>query len=238
MIIKEVHKESGTEIGIVCEKRLYRGESKYQKIEVFSSKYYGNVLRLDDCFMMTEKNSDQYHQNCLKIIKKSRYQNILIVGGGDFGIAKLITETIDFTSLNVVEIDKDVITVCRKFFPLNFKMSQKYKERINIIVDDGFDWLSSYKKNKFDLVILDCTDPDTQANTLYSEAFYKLVEKNMKKNALFIQQSGSPLLNYNNQINLMVKNLKKIGFINIRTNQFPMPIYPLGTWSFTHCKKA
>ncbi len=238
MIVKEIHKESGTEIGIVCKKRLYHCKSKYQKIEVFSSKYFGNILRLDNCFMMTEKNSDQYHHNCLNIIKKNRYQNILIIGGGDFGIAKLVTENINFSSLNIVEIDENVMTVCRKYFPLNFKINQKLSKRINIIIDDGFDWLNNYKKNKFDLVILDCTDPDTQANSLYSKAFYKLVAENMKKNALFIQQSGSPLLSDKSLILYMIANLRKTGFMNIQTKCFPMPIYPLGTWSFTYCKKA
>ena len=102
----------------------------------------------------------------------------------------------------------------------------------------GYKWLKEYKDNPLDLVIVDCTDPDTAANVLYSSKFYKLVSKKIKKNGIFIQQSGSPLIHQDVLIKPMIRKLKKNSFNNIRVVQFPMPIYPSGSWSFTACKKV
>ena len=58
MLVKEYCKKSNTFFGIDCQKLLYSAKSKFQKIKVYSSKIFGNVLMLDSCFMITEKCSD------------------------------------------------------------------------------------------------------------------------------------------------------------------------------------
>ena len=39
-----------------------------KKIEVLKTKYYGNAMYLDGCFMLSEKNQDYYHEECIKLI--------------------------------------------------------------------------------------------------------------------------------------------------------------------------
>ena len=137
-----------------------------------------------------------------------------------------------------MEIDLDVVKCCKKFFALNYKFEKHEHEKVNLVIDDGYKWLKKYKDNPLDLIIVDCTDPDTAANVLYSSKFYKLVSNKIKKNGIFIQQSGSPLIHQDVLIKPMISKLKKNSFQNIRGVQFPMPIYPSGSWSFTACKKV
>ena len=124
MLVKEFNKDTNTYFAIECQKRLYKKKSKYQKIEIYASKYYGNVLLLEDCFMLTEKNSDQYKEICISIIPKRILSNVLIIGGGDFEIAKHLLKNRTIKKLNIVEIDYDVVKSCRKFFPLNYKLNK------------------------------------------------------------------------------------------------------------------
>ncbi len=63
MLVKEFNKDTKTFFAIECQKRLYKKISKYQKIEIYSSIYYGNILLLQDCFMLTEKNSNQHKES-------------------------------------------------------------------------------------------------------------------------------------------------------------------------------
>ena len=58
---------SGTSIGVEYEKYLYKCQSKYQNIEVIKTHIYGNVLYLDGCFMLSEKNQDYYHNECVDL---------------------------------------------------------------------------------------------------------------------------------------------------------------------------
>lgn len=238
MLVKEFNKDTKTYFAIECQSRLYKKKSKHQKIEIYSSKYYGNILLIDGCFMLTERKSDQYKETCIKIINKQRLDNILIIGGGDFEIAKQLFRNKIVGKLNIVEIDYEVVNSCKRFFPLNYKLKKNEYEKINLVIDDGYEWLKKYNDKPFDLVIVDCTDPDTSASVLFSSGFYKVVSNKIKKNGTFIQQSGSPLIHQNILIKPMIKKLEKNLFNNIRTIQFPMPIYPSGSWSFTVCKKV
>ena len=239
MLVKEYNKESGTQFGIECEKLLYKAKSKFQNIKVYKSKKYGNILMLDDCFMLTEKGNDQYHNKCISLIgKKSRSLDVLIIGGRDFGLIKELFKNLNINSLNLVEIDNQVINISRKFFPKFFKLNKKSKDKVNILIEDGYEWIKNNNTIKFDVIIIDCTDPNLIAKKLYSEKFYKNIFNNLKNNGQLIQQSGSPYLDEKKIIIPTKKKLGKIGFKDISLHEFSMPIYPLGLWSFIQCKKA
>ncbi len=238
MLVKEFNNDTKTYFAVECYSRLYKKKSKYQKIEVYSSEYYGNILLLEDCFMLTEKKCNQYKETCVNIIDKRKLNNILIIGGGDFEIAKQLFRSKTVVKLNIVEIDYEVVKACKKFFSSNYKFKKNQGNKINLAIDDGYKWLKEYRADPFDVVIVDCTDPGTSANILYSSGFYKLVYSKLKKNGVFIQQSGSPLIHQNNLIKPMSKKLEKSSFSYIKTVEFPMPIYPSGLWSFTICKKV
>ena len=239
MLVKEYNKESGTQFGIECEKLLYKAKSKFQNIKVYKSKKYGNILMLDDCFMLTEKGNDQYHNKCISLIgKKSRSLDVLIIGGGDFGLIKGLFEKLNVNSINLVEIDNQVINISREFFPSFFKLNKKFKNKINTLIEDGYEWIKNNNTLKFDVIIIDCTDPNLIAKKLYSEQFYKNIFNNLKNNGQLIQQSGSPYLDEKKIIIPTKKKLGKIGFKDISLHEFSMPIYPLGLWSFIQGKKA
>jgi spermidine synthase len=239
MLVKEYNKESGTQFSIECEKLLYKAKSKFQNIKVYKSKKYGNILMLDNCFMLTEKGNDQYHNKCISLIsKKLKNIDILIIGGGDFGLVKGLFGKLSINSLNLVEIDDQVINVSRKFFSSFFKLNKNSQNKTNILIEDGYEWVKNNNTLKFDVVIVDCTDPNLIAKKLYSEKFYKNIFNNLKSNGQLIQQSGSPCLDERKIIIPTKKKLDKIGFKDISLHEFSMPIYPLGLWSFIQCKKA
>jgi spermidine synthase len=106
------------------------------------------------------------------------------------------------------------------------------------LIEDGYEWVKNNNTLKFDVIIVDCPDPNLIAKKLYSEKFYKRVFNNLKGNGVLIQQSGSPYLDEKKIIAPTKKKLDKIGFKDISLYEFSMPIYPLGVWSFIKCKKA
>lgn len=239
MLVKEYNKESETEFGIKCQKLLYKKNSKFQNIKVYESKKYGNILMLDDCFMLTEKNNDQYHNKCVSLIdNKGKGLDLLIIGGGDYGIIKGLFKSLNIKSIKIVEIDEAVLTVCKRFFPSFYKLKKEFKNRIDVTINDGYEWVKNNKSFKYDVIIIDCTDPNLIAEKLYSTYFYKNIYKNLKNEGILIQQSGSPYLDERKLIRPTFNKLKKNGFKEISLHKFNMPIYPLGLWSFIKCKKA
>ena len=131
---------SDTSIGVKYEKYLYKCQSKYQNIEVIKTNIYGNVLYLYGCFMLSEKNQDNYHNQCINLTPKIS-KNILIIGGGDYGIASLLIRRNKNTKITIVEIDKKVVEISKEYFPKHFKLSNQQLKNIDLIIDDGIIFL-------------------------------------------------------------------------------------------------
>lgn len=225
-----------TSVGIEYEKYLCQCQSKYQKIEVLKTKYYGNAMYLDGCFMLSEKNQNYYHEECIKLVPK-KAKKILIIGGGDCGIAKLILNKLLVNKIDVVEIDKQVVDVSKKYFSNNFNYKKGEKKKINIIIEDGYEFLKT-SQEKYNCIIIDSTDPVHQAKVLFSKRFLQKCYMSLTKMGVIIQQSGSPLKDTKNIIKPLKSKYKDLGFINNNVVSFSMPLYPTGTWSFMSAKRA
>tara|TARA_X000001036_G_scaffold97572_1_gene90457 strand:- start:166 stop:888 length:723 start_codon:yes stop_codon:yes gene_type:complete len=227
---------SGTSIGLEYEKYLYGCQSKFQNIEVIKTRKYGNALYLDGCFMLSETNQDYYHNTCLDLTNM-KSKKILIIGGGDYGIASMLVRRNSATRITVVEIDEKVVWVSKKYFPEHFKLTRSQLKNIKLIIEDGMFFLKN-NLNKYDCIIIDSTDPVGQAKILYSKNFIKLCNASLIKGGTLIQQSGSPINDMKSLIKPLVKKYDDIGMKKIILSSFPMPLYPSGTWCFISAKRA
>lgn len=227
---------TGTSIGVEYEKYLHQSQSKYQYIEIIDSRNYGNVMYLDGCFMLSEKNQHYYHDECISLIPSSA-KNLLVIGGGDNAIASRLATKKEVSSIEVVEIDVDIVNISKKYFPKHFELSSKSADKINIVIQDGMYYIKKCIK-KFDCIVIDSTDPVDSSKVLFSELFLEKCFKALKSGGLLIQQSGSPIKDVDHIINPLKKKYKKIGFRKVNLHCFPMPLYPTGTWSFLSAKRA
>ena len=235
-IYYEHDEASGTSIGVKYEKYLYRCQSKFQNIEVIKTHNYGNALYLDGCFMLSEINQDHYHDMCLDLTPK-KSKNILIIGGGDYGIASMLIRRNSEIKITIVEIDDKVVQVSKKYFPNHFKFTKKQLNNIKLIIEDGSVFIKN-NHTKYDCIIIDSTDPVGQAKVLYSKNFIKLCNNSLKKGGTLIQQSGSPINDMKCLIKPLVKKYNDIGMKKIILSSFSMPLYPTGTWCFISAKRA
>jgi spermidine synthase len=64
--------------------------------------------------------------------------------------------------------------------------------RMRIELGDGFETVRNCRE-KFDLVVLDLTDPDTPAFHLYSEEFFRLCQRVLNPGGLMTMHLGSPV---------------------------------------------
>ena len=240
MNIKKIYYEhddsTSTSIGVEYEKYLHQSQSKYQKVEVLSTKKYGNVLYLDGCFMLSEKNQDYYHHECINLVPMT-CKNILIIGGGDYGIAAQLVKREIIRNITIVEIDSRVIEISKKFFPKNFQQNKSETKRIKLVQNDGMLFLKN-NRIKFNCIIIDSTDPVGFAKVLFSKGFISKCYAALSPNGIIIQQSGSPIKDMRKIIKPLTKKYLELKFKKIQLTSFPMPLYPTGTWSFVSAKRA
>ena len=87
------------------------------------------------------------------------------------------------------------------------------------------------------MIIIDSTDPIGPAEGLFSEAFYRDCLHALRPGGFLVQQSESPLLHMK-ILRDMHTAMGAAGYADVKTLQFPQPVYPSGWWSATMARKG
>ncbi|MDP4007439.1 MAG: polyamine aminopropyltransferase [bacterium] len=219
-----------TKIGFRVKKGLYSGKSSYQKIHIFDLYFYGKTLFLDRVLQTAEKDEFIYHEMLCQapLFVHSSPRRVLIVGGGDGGSLEEVLKHISVQEAWMVEIDKKVVDISRKYLPSISKNAFQDK-RAHLIYGDGKEFITK-REDFFDVVILDLSDPGGPARNLISQKFYDSVKRSLHKNGIVSIQLGS-LTTQPGLITLIKRRLQKVfRFVQIRGAV--VPSYQAGLYSF------
>ncbi|MBD3241848.1 MAG: hypothetical protein GF331_14765, partial [Chitinivibrionales bacterium] len=176
-------------------KTLYRGRSRFQKIELIDTDEFGNVLLLDDITQVAEKNDYQYHEPMVHpaLCCHPRPADILVIGGGDGGILREVLKHRTVRSVTFVELDEKVVEFSRKYLS-SLNKGAFDDPRVETVFSDGRAFVEQNPK-RFDVVIMDMTDPFGPSRMLYTREFYRAVKRSFKNtNGIFTMHSESPVV--------------------------------------------
>jgi spermidine synthase len=211
------------------EKILYKGKSKYQEIMVFENPYFGRMLILDGIVQLTERDEFFYHEMLTHVLMHAHPdpKTVVVIGGGDGGTVREVLKHKCVEKLYFVEIDKEVIEVSKKFFPT---VSCSVEDpRVEIKNMDGAEFVKS-RTSEIDLVIVDSTDPIGFARTLFSDEFFKSVNKALKAEGMYVTHSESLLLHPD--IVTEVQQTLQGAFPVVDLYTAPIATYPGNWWTF------
>lgn len=220
--------------GIAIERveTLFKDNSPYQEVEIFKSKGLGNVLTLDGLMMTTERDEFFYHEmiSHIPLIAHNNPENILVIGGGDGGTVREVLKHKSVKSVDMCEIDGMVIEASKRFLPT---IASKLDDpKVTVYVEDAIEFIKN-KKNCYDVVLIDSTDPMGPGEGLFTEEFYTNVKNSLKSGGIVVPQSESPFANVV-EMGKMYKLLRKV-FKNVAPYCGPIPTYPGGYWSWAFC---
>ncbi len=230
-------KECGTAFSLETKNKLHEEQTTYQKIEIYSTKSFGNLMVIDGFVMLTERDNFIYHEMLTHpaLFSHPKPDNILIIGGGDCGTLREVTKHDRVKKITQVEIDKRVTDLSYKYFP---KLCEKNNDtRVELIFNDAIKWVKNAEDNFLDLIIVDSTDPIGPAEGLFSTAFYKDCMRILKTDGLLVQQSESPLAHLESIIKPMHQCMHQAGFNHTQLLYFPVASYPTGWWTATIASK-
>tara|TARA_X000000950_G_scaffold28057_1_gene30198 strand:+ start:748 stop:1572 length:825 start_codon:yes stop_codon:yes gene_type:complete len=194
---------------IKIKNRLINKKSNFQKIEIFDTLTYGRVLALDGVIQVTEKDEYAYsemlvHPAMQALAKKAN--KILIIGGGDGAVAEEVLKYHYVKNIDLVDIDKEVIDLSKKYFK-KINNNSLINKKLKLFYEDAFNFIDK-NKNSYDLVIADRPDPVGAGKSLYKSNFYKKIKNIMSENSMAIFQSGVPFLQ-KKELNEVIKDIKK-----------------------------
>ncbi|MEM8772777.1 MAG: polyamine aminopropyltransferase [Pseudomonadota bacterium] len=175
-------------------KKLYSDQSAHQNILVFENDMFGRMLAIDNVIQVAERDEFIYHEMITHapILAHGAAKRILIVGGGDGGAIREVFRHNSVEHVTMVEIDPDVVDFCKKWMPMVSDGSFD-DPRLNLIIGDGAKYVAA-TDDRFDVVIVDSTDPVGPGAVLFTEEFYRNCKRVMKDGAVLVTQSGLPFV--------------------------------------------
>ncbi len=213
--------------GVRVKSHLFSKESKYQKIDIFETEFFGRVMILDGCFMITEKDEFMYQEMLAHpaMVSHPDPKNVLIIGGGDGGVAREVLRY-PVNSIDLVEIDEEVISASKAYLP---DIAASFSDsRLKVHNMDAFEFVDSDRS--YDVILVDSTDPIGFAASLFSDVFYMKADRLLNKNGIIATQSGSPFMNPD----FIRKAYRGLNghFKTVKPYLSFVPTYPSGMWSY------
>ena len=209
-------------------------DSKYQRIDVLQTAGLGKALALYGSLMITEGDYNAYNEALAHtpLFAHPAPHDILIIGGGDCGCLTNVLKHPEVRTATMCELDKEVVAVSKRHFP---KLTKGLKDpRAKVRFADGKKFLETTKK-KYDVILLDLSDPIGPAADLFQKRFHQTVFDRLKDDGILVAQSESPFFNQD-IVRTMYANLDTI-FPIVRMYLCHMITYPSALWSFAFCSK-
>ncbi|MEE9355295.1 MAG: polyamine aminopropyltransferase [Methylococcaceae bacterium] len=232
----EQHKNNGSSFSIEIKKKLHEETTNYQFIEIYATEYFGNLMVIDGCIMLTDLDNFIYHEMISHpaIFSHPNPKEVWIIGGGDCGTLKEVLKHSGIEKVIQIDIDERVTRLAEIYFPALCESNLDPRADLKFI--DGILWVKQSNPSSVDLIIVDSTDPVGPAEGLFTADFFKDCCRCLRDDGLLIQQSESPLYHID-ILQQMHGALRSGGFIDSRTISFPQCVYPSGWWSATMAGK-
>lgn len=219
-------------IGITCKttKTLHVEKTEFQDLAVIDTLQFGRMLVLDGMVQTTVQDEFVYHEMIthVPLNTHSNPKNVLVIGGGDGGAIREIVKHPAVERATLVEIDRRVVEVSREHLP---EISAALDDpKVTVIYDDGIKHVRD-NPGKYDVIMVDSTEPVGPAVELFSGSFYNSIYKALKEDGLFVAQTESPFFNSG----LITNCYREISGVFPITKLYlaSVPTYPSGLWSFT-----
>ncbi len=217
-------------------RQLYSVQSPFQKIDILESEEFGRFFTLDGCMMVTEKDEFIYHEMIVHVAMATNLniKRVLVIGAGDGGTVRELTRYAGIEHIDMVEIDKLVVDVCREYLPQT--ASKLSDTRVHLHFEDGLRYVR-FKENEYDLIIVDSTDPFGPGEGLFTREFYGNCYKALTENGILINQHENAY--YDTYTQAMRRAHEQIVhlFPICRVYQAHIPTYPSGHWLFGFASK-
>ena len=206
---------------------LERGRSRYQEYEVWHSPLFGRMFRLDGCAMTSEADEFIYHENLIHVpgLAHAGPRSALVIGGGDGGSAEELFKYRTMQQVVLVELDEKVIELARKYFPAVHRGALD-DPRLELRVQDGMDYVrrvAPAEGRKFDLVVLDLTDPVGPAAALHTAGFFAACRALLAEGGALSLHLGTPVYQPE-RVQALVRGLRSV-FACVRPYFLYIPLY-------------
>ena len=233
----EINADNGAAFSLQIKEKLHEEQTPYQRISIYETERFGTLMTIDDLYMVSDRENFLYHEMMSHpaLFTHDDPKDVLIIGGGDCGTLREVLRHPGVRRAQQVEIDERVTRLAEKYFPELCESNNDPRASLHFV--DGIKWVKDATPESYDLIVVDSTDPVGPAEGLFTEAFHRDCLRILRPGGVFIQQSESPLFHMPLIVSLYGA-LRRAGYSDVQSLQFPQAIYPSGWWSATLAGKG
>jgi spermidine synthase len=188
---------------------LHEDKSEHQHLVIFRNATWGTVLMLDGVCQLTTKDEFIYHEMMahVPILAHGPARDVLIIGGGDCGLAEEVLKHSAIARLVQVEIDAQVVAFAREHFA-EFNAAAFADPRLTIEVADGAAFVAATGQ-RFDVILVDSTDPIGPGAALFTKNFYASLRRCLRPGGIVVTQCGVPFVQ-RDEFAIAMQNLARV----------------------------
>jgi spermidine synthase len=209
--------------------RLFKARSPFQTVEVVETVAHGKMLLNDGLVMVTERDERVYHEMMahVPLFTHPNPETVLVIGGGDGGTIREVLRHPSVKRAVLCEIDEMVVEACKKWIPQTANALSDPRVRVHI--GDGVKFVKETTE-RYDVILVDSTDPLGPATPLFGREFYLYVFKKLTDEGLVVAQGESAFLHLETQKRFLsiIQEVFPKTYVYNYTNM----TYPGGMWSF------
>jgi spermidine synthase len=187
----------GVEVHYKNTKTVVHKKNDLQDLILFDNPILGRILMLDGVTQVTEADEFIYHEMMthVPIFSHANPENILIIGGGDGGIAREVLRHNRVKSVTMIEIDESVVIFSKEFMP-KINNGAFDNPKLTLKIADGAAFVQN-TTDRFDVIIVDSTDPEGLGSVLFTKEFYTNCHRILKTGGILVTQNGVPFMQAN-----------------------------------------
>ena len=171
---------------------MYDKHSQFQRVQVVETVPFGTTLVLDGKTQSAKHDEYVYHETLVHpaLLLHEAPKRVYIGGGGELATARECLKHKSVEEVVMVDLDGDVVEVCKKHLP-EWNDGSTEDPRLTVHIGDARSYLVE-GSDTFDVVVLDISDPIEAgpAVHLYTKEFYDLVRQKLNPGGVLVTQSG------------------------------------------------
>ncbi|MFA5242259.1 MAG: polyamine aminopropyltransferase [Sulfuricella sp.] len=183
------------EENLYADEIIYTETTLYQRIVL--TRWKDDIrLFLNGNLQFSSRDEYRYHEAlvhpALQAIKQPR--QVLVLGGGDGLAVREILKYPGVEHITLVDLDPHMTDLFKRL-PMLRALNQDalLSPKVSIVNADGFQWLDQ-SNDFYDFIVVDFPDPTNfMLGKLYTNTFYRLLEKHLSQHGLAVIQATSPL---------------------------------------------
>lgn len=225
---------TGLSVGV--NRVLFSEQTPFQKVEVYETDTWGNLMTIDGMVMLSEKDEFVYHEMIAHVacFSHPNPKRVLIIGGGDGGTAREVLRHASVEHVDMVEIDEAVVRASKLHMP---SVGAFDDPRLHVLYENGLTFVNDVP-NTYDVIIIDGSDPVGPAVDLFKQEFYDKCYAALNENGVLTGQTESPWVEHYHESMKSVYMALKNAFPVQKLYLAFIPLYPTGMWSMAFASKG